>query len=32
LPEAHEHPSGRRLVVTLAGFVGVFAVAVFLGA
>jgi zinc transporter, ZIP family len=31
LPEAHEHPSGRRIAVTLAGFVGVFAVAVFLG-
>ena len=31
LPEAHEHPSGRRLAVTLAGFVGVFVVAAFLG-
>ena len=31
LPEAHEHPSARRLVVTLVGFVGVFAIAVFLG-
>jgi zinc transporter ZupT len=31
LPEAHEHPSGRRLVVTLAGFAGVFVVAAFLG-
>ncbi len=31
LPEAHEHPSARRLVVTLAGFTGVFAIAVFLG-
>lgn len=31
LPEAHEHPSGRRMVVTLAGFAGVFVVAAFLG-
>jgi ZIP family zinc transporter len=31
LPEAHEHPSGRRFAVTLAGFAGVFAVAAFLG-
>jgi ZIP family zinc transporter len=31
LPEAHEHPSFRRLLVTLAGFVGVFVVAAFLG-
>jgi zinc transporter ZupT len=31
LPEAHEHPSGRRMAVTLAGFAGVFVVAVFLG-
>jgi ZIP family zinc transporter len=27
LPEAHSHPSGRRMAVTLAGFVGVFLVA-----
>jgi zinc transporter, ZIP family len=26
LPEAHSHPSGRRLAVTLAGFAGVFLV------
>jgi zinc transporter, ZIP family len=31
LPEAHAHPSGRRVAVTLAGFAGVFVVAVFLG-
>ena len=31
LPEAHEHPSGRRLLVTLAGFLGVFLVAAVLG-
>lgn len=28
LPEAHSHPSGRRMAVTLAGFAGVFLVAV----
>jgi ZIP family zinc transporter len=27
LPEAHSHPSGRRMAVTLAGFAGVFLVA-----
>ncbi len=27
LPEAHEHPSGRRVVLTVAGFVAVFGVA-----
>jgi ZIP family zinc transporter len=26
LPHAHEHPSGRRVLLTLAGFVGIFAV------
>jgi ZIP family zinc transporter len=31
LPEAHEHPSARRLVVTVAGFAAVFVVAAFLG-
>jgi ZIP family zinc transporter len=31
LPEAHEHPSARRLVATLAGFAAVFVVAAFLG-
>jgi ZIP family zinc transporter len=31
LPEAHAHPSGRRMLITLAGFAGVFLVAVFLG-
>jgi zinc transporter, ZIP family len=31
LPQAHAHPSGRRLAVTLAGFAGVFAVAVLVG-
>jgi zinc transporter ZupT len=31
LPEAHEHPSVRRLVVTVAGFAGVFVVAAYLG-
>lgn len=30
LPEAHSHPSGRRVAITLAGFAGVFAIAVFL--
>jgi zinc transporter ZupT len=29
LPEAHSHPSGRRMAVTIAGFVGVFLVAAF---
>ena len=27
LPEAHSHPSGRRIAVTIAGFTGVFLVA-----
>ncbi len=27
LPEAHEHPSGRRVLLTVAGFVAVFGVA-----
>ena len=27
LPEAHSHPSGRRLAVTIAGFAGVFVIA-----
>jgi ZIP family zinc transporter len=27
LPEAHEHPSGRRVALTVAGFVAVFAIA-----
>jgi ZIP family zinc transporter len=31
LPEAHSHPSGRRMVVTLAGFVAVFVVAAVFG-
>ena len=31
LPQAHAHPSGRRLAVTLAGFAGVFAVGALLG-
>ena len=26
LPHAHEHPSGRRVLLTLAGFAGIFAV------
>jgi ZIP family zinc transporter len=30
LPEAHSHPSGRRVAITLAGFIGVFVIAVFL--
>ena len=30
LPEAHSHPSGRRVGITLAGFAGVFVIAVFL--
>jgi zinc transporter ZupT len=30
LPEAHSHPSGRRVAITLAGFAGVFAIAAFL--
>jgi zinc transporter, ZIP family len=30
LPEAHSHPSGRRVAITIAGFAGVFVVAVFL--
>lgn len=30
LPEAHDHPSWRRMAVTLAGFAGVFAIAFFL--
>jgi zinc transporter, ZIP family len=29
LPEAHSHPSGRRMAVTIVGFVGVFLVAAF---
>ena len=31
LPEAHEHPSTRRMAVTVGGFAAVFLVAVFLG-
>jgi zinc transporter ZupT len=31
LPEAHSHPSGRRMAVTLAGFAAVFVVAVVFG-
>ncbi len=31
LPEAHEHSSVRRLAVTIAGFVGIFVIATFLG-
>lgn len=27
LPEAHSHPSGRRMAVTIAGFAGVFVIA-----
>jgi ZIP family zinc transporter len=30
LPEAHSHPSGRRVAITLAGFAGVFVISVFL--
>jgi zinc transporter, ZIP family len=30
LPEAHSHPSGRRVAITIAGFAGFFVVAVFL--
>jgi zinc transporter ZupT len=31
LPQAHEHPSTRRMAVTIAGFVAVFLVATFVG-
>jgi zinc transporter ZupT len=31
LPEAHEHPSGRRMAATIAGFVAVFLVATYVG-
>jgi ZIP family zinc transporter len=32
LPEAHSHPSWRRLAVTIAGFAGVFVIAALVGA
>jgi ZIP family zinc transporter len=31
LPEAHEHPSGRRVLVTVAGFAAIFAVGLLAG-
>lgn len=31
LPEAHEHPSARRMAATIAGFVAVFLVATYVG-